>query len=120
MRWNEIVVEELGVVQMAKSRIMDIITPLKSQGVESITVQQIIDQISKSPDFEGMTIEGDLINQALKNTKGLNIEPDPTTGQMSVMWNIPTTGRQVDQKESEKEDKAVRAAALRSVERNTK
>lgn len=118
MRWNEIVTEEIGVVQMAKSHLMDIIAPLKAQGMNSITVQQLVDQLTKSPDFEGTQVEGDLVNQALVNIKGIKIEPDPETGQMSVMWDNPTAGRQVDQKQAEKDDKAVRSAALRSVERN--
>lgn len=118
MRWNEIFTEELGVVQMAKSYVMDIIAPLKAQGMNSITVQQVVDQLSKSPDFEGTQVEGDLVNQALQNVKGIKIEPDPETGQMSVIWDNPTAGRQVDQKQAEKDDKAVRSAALRSAERN--
>jgi hypothetical protein len=118
MRWNEIVTEEISVVQLAKSYAMDIIAPLKAQGMDSITVQQIVDQISKSPDFDGTNVEGDLVNQALQGVKGIKIEPDPETGQMTVFWDNPTAGRQVDQKQAEKDDKAIRSAALRSVERN--
>ena len=118
MRWNEIVTEDLGIVPMAKSYIMDIIAPLKAQGMNSITVQQLVDQLSKSPDFEGTQVEGDLVNQALQNVPGLKIEPDPQTGQMSVLWDNPTAGRQVDQKQAEKDDKSIKSAALRSAERN--
>jgi phosphoglycerol transferase MdoB-like AlkP superfamily enzyme len=118
MRWNEIVTEELGVMDMAKSYIMDIIAPLKAQGMNSITVQQIVDQLKKSPDFEGTNIEGDMVNQALQNVKGIKIEGDPKTGQMSVLWDNVTAGRQVDQKQAEKDDKAIKSAALRSADRN--
>jgi hypothetical protein len=118
MRWNEIVTEEMSVVTMAKSYIMDIIAPLKAQGMDSITVQQILDQLNKSPDFEGFRLEADLVNQALAKSKGIKIETDPETGQMTVFWDNPTAGRQVDQKQAEKDDKNIRSAALRSVERN--
>lgn len=118
MRWDEIVTEEIGIVAMAKSYIMDIIAPLKAQGMQSITVQQLVDQLNKSPDFEGTNIEGDLVNQALNGVKGVKIEPDPSTGKMSVIWDNPTAGRQVDQKQAEKDNRAIRSAALRSVERN--
>ena len=118
MRWNEIVTEELGILQIAKSYIMDIIASLKAQGMDSITTQQLVDQLSQSPDFEGTQVEGDIVNQALKGVKGIKIEPDPETGQMTVFWDNPTAGRQVDQKQAEKDDKAIRSAALRSAERN--
>ena len=118
MRWNEIVTEELSVVQMAKSYIMDIIAPLKAQGMNSITVQQLVDQLSQSPDFEGTQVEGDLVTQSLQGVQGFKVEPDPQTGEMSVIWDNPTAGRQVDQKQAEKDDKAIHSAALRSAERN--
>lgn len=117
MRWNEIVTEDLGIVPMAKSYIMDIIAPLKAQGMKSITVQQLVDQLSKSPDFEGTQVEGDLVNQALNGIPGMKIEPDPETGQMSVMWDNPTAGRQVDAKQAEKDDKAIHNAALRTIDK---
>lgn len=118
MRWNEIVTEEMSIVQLAKNYAMDIIASLKAQGMDRITVQQIVDQLKKSPDFEGTNIEGDLINQALQGVQGIKIEPDPENGQMTVFWDNPTAGRQVDQKQAEKDDKAIRSAALRSIDRN--
>lgn len=118
MRWAEIISEELNPVQMAKVAIMDILSSLKAQGVTSITVKQIIQQISDNPDFEGMQLEGDLVNQALQGVKGLKIEADPETNEMTVFIDNPTAGRQVDQKQAEKDDKAIHSAAMRSVERN--
>lgn len=120
MRWNEIIKEEINPVQLAKNSIMDIIAPLKAQGVGSITVQQIIDQLQANPDFEGTAVEGDLVNAALNGVPGLKIEPDPETGQLSVMIDNPTAGRQVDQKQAEKDDKAVRSAALRTIAQKDK
>jgi hypothetical protein len=118
MRWNEIVTEELGVVQLAKSFIMDIIAPLKAQGMESITVQQLVDLLSRNIEFEGINVEGDLVNQALRGVDDIKIESDPETNQLTVFWTNPVNGRQVDQEQAEKDDKAIRSAALRSVERN--
>lgn len=118
MRWAEIISEELNPVQMAKVAIMDILSSLKAQGVTSITVKQIIQQISDNPDFEGMQLEGDLVNQALQGVDNLKIEADPETNEMTVFIDNPTAGRQVDQKQAEKDDKAVHSAAMRSVERN--
>lgn len=117
MRWNEIVTEEMSIVQLAKSYAMDIIAPLKAQGMNSITVQQLVDQISQSPDFEGTQVEGDLVNQALQSVQGIKIEPDPNTNQMTVFWDNPTAGRQVDQKQAEKDDKNIHSAALRTIDK---
>lgn len=117
MRWNEIMTEELSVVQLAKSYAMDIIAPLKAQGMNSITVQQLVDQLSQSPDFDGQQVEADLVNQALASVKGIKIEPDPETNQMTVFWDNPTAGRQVDQKQAEKDDKAIHNAALRTIDK---
>jgi hypothetical protein len=117
MRWNEIMTEELSVVQMAKSYIMDILMPLKAQGVGSITVKQITDQLSQSPDFEGTNVEPDLINQAIQGVKGLKVEADPETNQMSVFIDNPAAGRQVDDKQAAKDEKNIHSAAMRSLDK---
>lgn len=117
MRWNEIMTEEQSVVQLAKGYIMDIIAPLKAQGMDSITVQQLVDQISQSPDFEGTQVEGDLISQAMRGVQGVKIEPDPNTNQLTLFWDNPTAGRQVDQKQAEKDDKAIHSAAMRTLDK---
>lgn len=117
MRWNEIFTEELSTVQLAKNYIMDILANLKAQGVTSITVKQITDQLKASPDFEGTAIENDLVNAALRGTKGFNITPDPQTGELSVMIDNPAAGRQVDQKQAEKDNKNIRSAALRTIDK---
>jgi hypothetical protein len=115
MRWNEIIREDINPVQQAKGFIMDILAPLKAQGVGSITVQQVIQQMQTNPDFEGMSIEPDLINQAINGVNGLKVEPDPQTNQMSIFIDNPQAGRQVDQKQAEKDDKAVHSAAMRTI-----
>jgi len=115
MRWSEIITEVLNPLQLAKSAIMDIVANLKAQGVTSITVDQVIDLISKNPDFEGTAIEGDLINAAVKDVDGISVQPDPATGKLSIMIDNPTAGRQVDQKQAEKDDKAIKSAALRTI-----
>jgi hypothetical protein len=117
MRWTEIISEEMGMTQMAKVAIMDILTTLKAQGVTSITVKQVIDQLSRNPDFEGTMIEQDLINQALQGIKDVKVEPDGETGQMSIMINNPQAGRQVDQKQAERDDKAIHSAAMRTIDK---
>lgn len=119
MRWNEIIAEDISVLDMAKNAIMDIVASLKAQGAETITVQQVVDQLSGNPDLEGTAASPELVNQALKGVEGINVTPDPETGQMSIFIDNPAAGRQVDKKQAEKDDKAVRSAALRSIDRKT-
>lgn len=120
MRWNEIINEVLTPVQIAKGAIMDIVARLKAQGLTSITVQQVIDLIKNNPEFEGTAVEPDLINAALQGVQGVKVDVDPETNQMSVIIDNPTAGRQVDQKQAEKDDKAINSAALRSIAQKDK
>ena len=117
MRWNEIFTEDLGVVQIAKGYIMDIISTLKAQGVNSITVNQVIDQLGKDPDLEGIEIDQGLINQALKGVPNVQITPSTETGAMSIIIDDPTAGRQVDAKQAEKDDNAIHSAAMRTIDK---
>lgn len=118
MRWSEIVNEELGVVQRARIYIMDIISSLKAQNVESITVDQVLDQLRSRPEFEGKDLEEDLVVQALKGVQGLKIEPDTKNRKLTVFINQPRAGRQVDDKQEEKDSENIRKAALRSIRRS--
>lgn len=120
MRWNEIINEDLNPVQQAKIAILDILAPLKAQGVTGITVKQVIDQLQRNPDFEGTAVEADLVNQALQGVKGLKIEADPDTNQMSILIDNPQAGRQVDQKQAEKDAKNIHSAAMRSIDKKDK
>jgi len=115
MRWNEIVTEDLNVVQIAKNYILDILSTLKAQGVKSVTVDQVVQQLSVNPDLAGTQVDAELINQALNGVDGFSVEVDPETNQMSIMIDNPTAGRQVDKKQAEKDDKAIKSAALRSI-----
>ena len=117
MRWNEIFTEDLGVVQIAKGYIMDIISTLKAQGVNSITVNQVIDQLGKDPDLEGIEIDQGLINQALKGVPNVQITPSTETGAMSIIIDDPAAGRQVDAKQAEKDDNAIHSAAMRTIDK---
>ena len=117
MRWNEIFTEDLSVVQIAKSYIMDIISTLKAQGVDSITVKQVVDQLGQDPDLKGIGIDQGLINQALKGVPNVQITPSAETGEMSIVIDDPTAGRQVDAKQAEKDDNTIHSAAMRTIDK---
>jgi hypothetical protein len=114
MRWHEIV-EDTSITDLAKSFIMDILAPLKAQGVASITVQQVIDQLSANPDFEGNTIEADLVMDALKDVNGLDVRPSSESGDLTIFINQPSENRPSDDKQDEKDAKSINAAAMRTI-----
>jgi hypothetical protein len=121
MRWHEIFNEDISIVAQATGAVMDIITSLKSQGLEKVTVDQVLGLLKHRPEFDGSDIEADLVGQALKNVKGIKIEPDiEAHGQMTIFWNSPTPGRQVDDKQAEKDAKNIRSAAMRSIAKDDK
>lgn len=117
MRWSEIINEAASVTVIARSFILDILAPLKTQGVDSITVQQILDQMANNPDFEGVTLEPDFVMAALRGVKDLRIERDANNGVMTVFIDGGVSNRQVDAKQAEKEKENIRKAALRTIDR---
>lgn len=115
MRWNEIVMEEAGVMAQAKDFILDIIVPLKSQGVDSITVQQVIDQLAANPDFEGTRIDAEFVSKAISGTNDLKIDINPETSKQTIFIDNPSPGRTVDNQQAQKDAKRIRGAALRAL-----
>jgi hypothetical protein len=114
MRWHEIFREfEQGISGIAKSYILDLLAPLKAQGVQSITVKQLIDQLQADPDLEGNVIDQQFVMDMLKGQKNIRIETDPNNGEMTVFLDDQTPSRQVDHKKSEQEAKHIRQAAVR-------
>ena len=114
MRWHEIFREfEQSTDDQARSFIMDLLAPLKAQGVGSITCQQIIDQLHQDPTFDGLAIDEQFIMSALKGEPNIRIETDPNNGEMTVFLDDVSQSRQVDKKKSDQEAKHIRQAAVR-------
>jgi hypothetical protein len=114
MRWHEIFREfDQGVTGLAKGYILDLIAPLKAQGVQSITVQQLIDQLQGNPDLAGVEIDQQFVMDMLKDQKNIRIEKDPNNMEMTVFLDEPISSRQVDHKQAEQERKHIRQAAVR-------
>jgi hypothetical protein len=120
MRWTEIINESATLTQMARSAIMDILSPLQAQGAGTITVQQVADQLQANPEYAGINIDADFIMNALEGVPRIKIEPDIETNQMSIFIQQVATGRQVDQKTKEKDKKEIDKAALRTIARDRK
>lgn len=114
MRWHEIV-EDMGIGEMAKSFILDILAPLKAQGVASITVKQIVDQLQANPDFDGNAVEDDMVMDALQDVNGVDVRPSSETGDLTIFIDNPDANRPMGDKQAAKDDKAINSAALRTI-----
>lgn len=114
MRWHEVFNEfDQGIGDLGKGFILDLLAPLKAQGVQSITVQQIIDQLKANPDFEGTALDDQFVMSALKDQKNIRIEKDPNNMQMTIFLDEPISSRQVDGQQAKQEQKHIRQAAVR-------
>lgn len=120
MRWTEIITESDSMIADARVFIMDLLAPLKSQGVGSITIQQILDQMDLNPDFKGMATDGEFVMAALKGLPKIKIERDTETGEMAVFLQDIQKNRQVDKEQAEKDKKNINKAALRTIDKKRK
>ena len=121
MRWAEIIGESDDVLANARTFILDMLAPLKAQGADSITVDQILDQLRHNPDFVGTAIDTRFVMDALKNVEDLTIEPDMQGGgKMTVKIGNGDKSRQVDAETAEKEKDDVHKAAQRSLDAKLK
>jgi hypothetical protein len=121
MRWHEIVGES-DLTNKARSDILDILAPLKSQGVGKITVQQILDNLKANPDFSGISLDADFVMDAVKSLKAVSkIQPDPDSqGAMTAYLDTPVGTRQVDPKTADKEKADISKAAMRTLNKKVK
>ncbi len=95
--------------------ILNIVTPLQSQGITSITFDQIKSQLQNDPDFVGIDITDDLISQAIQDINGMNAEPDTANnGKMTITFDSgsqsPGQLAQTDQGEKTVDQAATRQA----------
>ncbi len=115
MRWHEIYEFDQSMSTVGKGLVLDILAPFRAQGVPSITVQQIIDQLQDSPDLDGIQIDQDFIMSVLQSENGMRIEPDPSNMQMTVFLDGQKAPKSKSQSGQEKE--RIRQSAVRQATR---
>lgn len=121
MRWNEIFLEfDTGMTSDATGFVLDLLAPLRAQGVSSVTTQQIIDHCNGNPDFEGINLDDEFVMAALEGQPNIRIETDPENGAMTVFLDDVAKSRQVDHQQAEQEKERVRQAAVRQATKDKK
>jgi hypothetical protein len=86
-------------------------------GVSSITVPQLVDQLKKVPEFQGMDFTNDFIMDLFNGLDGFTIEPNEQ-GVMAVKINNNTQMRHTDKKQADNDKKAVNQAAMNTVKKD--
>jgi hypothetical protein len=117
MGWFDIITEADSNLIMARSFIMDILVPLRSQNVESITMQQILDQLEDNPEINGVTVDADLVMAAIKGVPKIKIERNAENGVMTVFLQGVTSNRQVDADQAEQDKETISKAAMRTIQK---
>ena len=110
---RQYLVNEDDTVAKMHQKILDITTPLKSQGVSSITFKQIKDQLQNDIAFQGLSITDDLISQALEGIPGMNAAADMSNGGAITITFDNQTKSPASQAQTAKADKSISQAATR-------
>lgn len=94
-----------------------ILIPLKSQKINKITVDQILDNLRMNPSLEGIDLDQSYVVDVLGKSKVVDkVQADPeNNGLMTVFFNFPVGDRQIDQHEAEKEKGDIKKAALSQI-----
>lgn len=112
MRWNEIVSEEQDFEDQVKNAILDMITPLRGQGISSLSLQQLMDQIKSDPDVMGMDLTPDFVTSLINKIPGFSVHTD-SNGQMIIDMEKADNGDQDTNAKKDSDDTKVDNAAMR-------
>lgn len=63
-------------IDETKGSVLDVISALRAQKIDRITVDRVIKTISKNPELAGINITPDLIGQAIESIDDVKMEPD--------------------------------------------
>ena len=74
MRYYEFMREKVNPVDVAKSDIMDFIISLKSQGIYSATINQLIDYLKSDIDLSGTQLDQSFIENVIDQIDGANLQ----------------------------------------------
>lgn len=120
MRWYEVLKESAdNVTDQARETVLDILTPLLSMGVSSITLPQLVDQLETVPEFQGMDFTDDFMMDLFNGLDGFTVEPNDA-GVMSVKINDNSQlhHSDSDKVKVDKSKEKVKQAAMNTVKKD--
>ena len=94
-----------------------VLIPLKSQKVDKITVQQLVDTLRAQPTLQGIDIDQAYVVDQLGKSKAVHkIQADPENeGLMTIYFDFPVGERQVDRATKDKEQEQIKKSALKAI-----
>lgn len=102
-------------VEIAKDGILDAITPLRSQGVDSITLQQLTDMLSNNPDLANIDINQDFVEQAISGIQDVELQTNSAGVLCLMLTSDPGTQPKNKAENQNKVDDAATRTALASL-----
>lgn len=84
MRYLEILFEQQDFRDKVKNSILDMITPMKSQGISTLTLHQLMDQLKTDPDIMGMDITSDFLIDILEKIPGISVDENSPDKNISL------------------------------------
>lgn len=112
MRWYEIINEEQDFEDHVKNAILDMITPLRGQGISSLTLDQLMDQIKSDPEIQGMDLTPDFVSSLINKIPGFSVHTD-SNGQLIVDMEKANNGDQDTSAKKDSDSTKVDNAAMR-------
>lgn len=112
MRWRELVSEEQDFQDQVKNAILDMIIPLRGQGITSLTLDQLMDQITADPDVIGMDLTPDFVSSIVDKIPGFSVHTN-SNGEMIIDMSNADNGDTKTKSQKDSDDSKVDAAALR-------
>src|SRR5476651_2083018 len=115
MRYHEIINEDDGVMDPVRNAVIDILTPLASNGVQFVTVQQVMDQLSNAD--TGIAIDRSLLMTILDPDQ-VKIVKSIEGDRINLNTGNNGSQRAVTQKQEKTEQDKIKSTAADQAKKN--
>jgi pyridoxine 5'-phosphate synthase PdxJ len=117
MRYHEIIKEDDSVMDPVRDAVIDILTPLAANGVQFVTVQQIMDQLSNAD--TGIAVDRSLLMSIL-NPDQVKIVKSIEGDRINLNTGNDGSQRAVTQKQKQSEQDKIKDTAADQAMKNIK
>jgi pyridoxine 5'-phosphate synthase PdxJ len=117
MRYHEIIREDDSTMDPVRSAVVDILTPLASNGVQFVTVQQVLDQLKASD--TGVAIDRSLLMDIL-NPDQVKIVKSIEGDRINLNTGKDGSQRAVSQQQKQSEEDKIKNTAADQAMKNIK
>lgn len=115
MRYHELIKEDTGIMDPVRNAVIDILTPLASNGVQFVSVQQILDKLSDSD--TGVAVDRSLLMDIL-NPDQVKIVKSIEGDRINLNTGNDGSQRAVNQKQQKTEQDKIKNTAADQAKKN--